>query len=86
MWVTLKYILLSSFLVLNIIYTDTNYFKFGILSELLWLFLYSYVSVVSTCVNDIYLLTIPFFVLVLTAVEAVIFWSLLLWNTKEIVC
>jgi len=52
---------------------DTNYFKFGILSELLWLFLYSYVSVVSTCVNDIYLLTIPFFVLVLTAVEAVIF-------------
>ena len=31
----LKYILISAFITLNVIYVDMNYFKFGILSELL---------------------------------------------------
>lgn len=83
MWILSKYILISAFLTLNIIYIDFNYFKFGVLSELLWLFLYTFISVSGAYVNDPGLLSLPFFILTLTAVEAVVFWSLLLWNINK---
>ena len=83
MWVTTKYILLSTVLILLTLSADLNYFKFGVLSELLWLTIYTSISLGGVYVNDPVLHSIPFFILTLTAVEAVIFWSLLLWNTSK---
>jgi len=62
----------------QILYTNFNYFYFGILSELLWLCVYTVSSVSGSYLNDITLLTIPFLILTLTAIEAVVFWSMLL--------
>lgn len=82
MWYIIKYFILAVFMVLSCLWVNFNFFKFGVVSELLWLFAYTLLSVMGSQINDVMLLTLPFLILTLTAIEAVVFWSLLLLNIR----
>lgn len=73
MWYLFKYFLIAVFIIISSLWLNFSFFKFGLVSELLWLFVYTLSSLLGSQLNDIVLLTIPFLVLTLTAIEAVIF-------------
>ena len=50
--------------------------QFALLSELVWLSVYCSVSITASFFDSVPLASTPFIILVLTAVEAVIVWSL----------
>jgi len=80
MWELIKYLLFSIILFLSTLSVTKNYIQFAVLSELCWLCVYVILSSVSTLIDEIVIYILPFIVLTLTAIEAVIIWSLILLN------
>lgn len=80
MWSSGYYFLILIILLLISLFQLTNLVTFALYSELLWLFCYTLVVISGSLVNSVELLSMPFIILVLTAVEAVIIWTFIISN------
>lgn len=64
------------------LWNSTNLAKFAIYSEFVWLSVYALTAILGASLNDVALLSAPLIILVLTAVEAVVIWVLIVHSAK----
>lgn len=83
MWESSQFIIIIFSIACVLIYSASTLPQFAMYSEVVWLSLYILVSVLGCFVDSAELLSAPFIVLVLTAVEAVIIWTLIVYSSKS---
>lgn len=83
MWESCQFLLVIVTTTTFILFNSTNLPKFALYSELVWLSVYLLVCLLGSFVDSIELLSTPFIILVLTAVEAVIVWLLVVYSTAS---
>lgn len=81
MWESCQFIILLFLSISVALYNSSNLPKFAMYSELLWLSIYVGVALLGSVIDSFELLSSPFIILVLTAVEAVIIWTLVVYST-----
>lgn len=82
MWETIQFIIILLACASALLYSVNTLPQFAIFSELLWLIIYTLCSLNSTLVVSVEIAGLPFIILVLTAVEAVIIWTLIVYGFK----
>lgn len=80
MWASLKLVVMLVVILLVMAIFSNNFVHFAIFGELSWLGVYVGCAVGGTYVDDTYLYSMPFLILLLTAVEATVLWSFILLN------
>jgi NADH:ubiquinone oxidoreductase subunit K len=83
MWESIQFISIIIMVVITMLLTASTLVKFAIYSELLWLGFLILTSYMTTSFNSVEMSALPFIILVLTAVEAVIIWTILVSTYRE---
>ena len=78
MWELIKFLVIVFLSIIFLLSFSKSYFHFAVISELVWLSIFTILSFSGSYLNDIILLSLPFIILTLTAIEAVVIWSLIL--------
>lgn len=84
MWESIQYSLILCTLMCALTFNSGSLPQFALYSELVWLALYLLVCISGSLIDSPELLSTPFLILVLTAVEAVIVWILVVYSFKFI--
>lgn len=77
MWGSIQLFLLLGTLSVSLLFGVKNLPQFAVYSELIWLVCYCTTAVLGSFIDSPAVLSFPFVILVLTAVEAVIVWTLI---------
>lgn len=80
MWSSGYYFLIILIILILALFQVNSLPIFAVYSELFWLVIYTFSTLVGSFVNSSELFSIPFIILVLTAVEAVIIWTFIISN------
>lgn len=80
MWSSGYYFFIILIILFLALFQVTNLTTFAVYSELFWLNVYVLAAISGSFVNSPELLSVPFLILVLTAVEAVVIWTFIISN------
>jgi hypothetical protein len=80
MWSSGYYFFIILVILFLALFQVTNLTTFAVYSELFWLNIYVLTALSGSFVNSPELFSVPFIILVLTAVEAVIIWTFIISN------
>lgn len=80
MWSSGYYFLIILLILFLALFQVNTLTTFAVYSELFWLSTYSLITIGGSLINSPELISLPFIILVLTAVEAVIIWTFIISN------
>lgn len=80
MWSSGYYFFIILIILFLALFQVTNLTTFAVYSELFWLNVYVLAAISGSFVNSPELFSVPFLILVLTAVEAVVIWTFIISN------